>query len=57
MLLRSSAHKGGATWQQAVDLARRYRGDDPDGYRSEFVRLIQLAAALGPNPATTARSR
>jgi Ca-activated chloride channel family protein len=57
MLLRSSAHKGGATWQQAADLARSYRGDDPDGYRAEFVRLIQLASALGPDPATTARNR
>jgi Ca-activated chloride channel family protein len=57
MLLRSSAHKGGATWQQAADLARTYRGEDPDGYRAEFVRLIQLASALGPDPATTAHIR
>lgn len=57
MLLRSSEHKGAASWQQAADLARRYRGDDPDGYRAEFVRLIQLASALGPDPSITARSR
>jgi Ca-activated chloride channel homolog len=57
MLLRSSTHKGGATWQHAADLARSYLGDDPDGYRAEFVRLIQLASALGPDPATTARNR
>ena len=24
----------------------RYRGDDPDGYRAEFIRLVDLAAAL-----------
>lgn len=46
MLLRRSEHAGQATWDQARDLARRYRGSDPDGYRAEFVRLVDLAAAL-----------
>jgi Ca-activated chloride channel homolog len=57
MLLRSSEHKGTASWQQAEDLARRHRGADPDGYRAEFVRLLQLAASLGPDPTITARNR
>jgi Ca-activated chloride channel homolog len=57
MLLRTSEHKGSASWQQAADLARRFRGDDPDGYRAEFVRLVQLAAALGPDATITARNR
>ncbi len=55
MLLRGSEHKGSATWQDAADLARRHRGDDPDGYRAEFVRLVALAAALAPPANTTAR--
>ncbi len=55
MLLRGSEHKGSATWQNAVDLARRYRGDDPDGYRAEFVRLVELASALSSQTNTTAR--
>jgi Ca-activated chloride channel homolog len=46
MLLRNSEFRGQATWTTAQDLARRYRGEDPDGYRAEFVRLIDLAAAL-----------
>ena len=46
MLLRESEYKGQATWSSAQDLARRYRGDDPDGYRAEFVRLVELASAL-----------
>jgi Ca-activated chloride channel family protein len=46
MLLRDSAFKGQATWSSAQALARRYRGDDPDGYRAEFVRLVDVAAAL-----------
>jgi Ca-activated chloride channel homolog len=46
MLLRGSEFKGGATWSSVQALARRYRGEDADGYRAEFVRLVDLAAAL-----------
>jgi Ca-activated chloride channel family protein len=46
MLLRRSEFKGTASWQQAVALAREHRGRDEDGYRAEFVRLVELAAAL-----------
>jgi Ca-activated chloride channel family protein len=46
MLLRNSEFKGEASWRSARTLARRYRGDDPDGYRAEFIRLLDLAAAL-----------
>jgi Ca-activated chloride channel family protein len=46
MLLRHSEFKGEASWSSAQQLARRFRGDDPDGYRAEFVRLVDLAAAL-----------
>jgi len=46
MLLRESEFVGAATWDDAADLARRFRGDDPDGYRAEFVRLVELAGAL-----------
>ncbi len=45
-LLRKSEHAGGATWASARELARRHKGEDRDGYRSEFIRLIDLAAAL-----------
>jgi Ca-activated chloride channel family protein len=53
MLLRESAFKGRATWASAQELARKHRGEDPDGYRAEFIRLIELAAALAPSAATT----
>jgi Ca-activated chloride channel homolog len=46
MLLRGSELKGQSTWASAQELARRHRGEDSDGYRSEFVRLLELAAAL-----------
>jgi len=53
MLLRRSEFKGGASWTSALELARKYRGSDPDGYRAEFVRLIELASALDPRAPTT----
>lgn len=52
MLLRDSPHKGQATWRMAADLAARHRGTDPDGYRAQFGRLIDLAEALQRTDAT-----
>jgi Ca-activated chloride channel family protein len=46
MLLRDSAFKGTATWASAQALAREHKGEDPDGLRGEFIRLVDLAAAL-----------
>jgi Ca-activated chloride channel family protein len=46
MLLRKSQFKGDTTWTDAVKLAQEHRGADPDGYRAEFVRLMELAQAL-----------
>lgn len=47
MLLRRSEFRGDASWAQAASLAREHRGRDDDGYRAEFIRLVELAAALG----------
>ena len=46
MLLRESPYKGDASWDDAVRLARTYRGEDAEGYRAEFARLVDLAAGL-----------
>jgi Ca-activated chloride channel family protein len=46
MALRRSEHRGAATFKDAAALARRHRGIDENGYRAEFVRLIELADAL-----------
>jgi Ca-activated chloride channel homolog len=46
MLLRDSEFKGTATWSSVQALARQHRGEDADGYRAEFIRLVDLAAAL-----------
>jgi Ca-activated chloride channel homolog len=46
MLLRSSKSAGSASFESAAARARKFRQDDPDGYRAEFVRLAELAAGL-----------
>jgi Ca-activated chloride channel homolog len=54
MVLRQSEHRGSSTLQDAAAMARRFRGADPDGYRAEFVRLVELAGSL-PRQSTEAR--
>jgi Ca-activated chloride channel family protein len=46
MLLRKSEYRGSASYADAAALARRFRGEDADGYRSEFVKLVELADTL-----------
>ena len=46
MCLRDSAHKGTATYEGIVELANEGVGDDPGGYRREFVTLVEKAKAL-----------
>ena len=53
LLLRNSEYKGSANWDQVVLRAREHRGEDPDGYRAEFGRLVNVAAALGGKRGTS----
>lgn len=53
MLLRRSEFKGRASWSQAVALGREHRGRDEDGYRAEFIRLVELASALETKETTS----
>jgi Ca-activated chloride channel family protein len=53
MLLRDSEHKGSASFAQVLELARGAQGQDPGGYRAEFVRLVERAQEL----AGTSRAR
>ncbi|MEO6529134.1 MAG: von Willebrand factor type A domain-containing protein [Gemmatimonadaceae bacterium] len=46
MLLRNSPNAGSLTWPEVVDLARSARGSDRDGYRSDFIKLAEVAADL-----------
>lgn len=46
MLLRDSKFKGNLNYQDILSWARESRSHDPEGYRSELVRLIKTAQLL-----------
>lgn len=53
MLLRDSEFKSAASYGSVVEMARKARGNDDEGYRSEFIRLVesaQLLAKSKPEP-------
>jgi Ca-activated chloride channel family protein len=49
MLLRGSKHAGDGSYQAAIARARTFRGADPEGYRTEFIRLAELASSMRPD--------
>ena len=46
MLLRDSEHKANASYEQALSLAKSAKGDDEDGYRQEFIKLLKTSQLL-----------
>jgi Ca-activated chloride channel family protein len=46
LLLRNSEHKGVATYDLVLALAREARGEDEEGYRNEFITMVERARAL-----------
>ncbi|WP_428667870.1 YfbK domain-containing protein [Runella sp.] len=46
LLLRKSEFKGAATYEQVIQTAQNALAKDPEGYRSEFIRLVKLAQSL-----------
>lgn len=46
MLLRDSEYKGEADFKQVKKLAKQGQGQDPFSYRSEFIRLVDIAEML-----------
>ena len=47
LLLRDSEHRGQASYEQVLSLARGARGEDPQGYRGEFIGMVETARTLG----------
>ena len=45
-VLRNSEYKGSATYGQILDLARKAKGADAEGYRAEFIRLVEMAELI-----------
>jgi Ca-activated chloride channel homolog len=46
MVLRDSQYKGSANFDSTVQLARQSVGADLDGYRAEFIRLVEKSKNL-----------
>ncbi len=46
MLLRKSKHKGQMDYDRVLQIAKSSKGKDQEGYRSEFIRMIELAQAI-----------
>jgi Ca-activated chloride channel family protein len=47
MVLRESEFRGTADPAMVLSLARRWKGDDEQGYRDEFIRLVERYRELG----------
>jgi Ca-activated chloride channel homolog len=43
MILRNSEFKGSMDYDRVLGLARGAKGSDNDGYRAEFIRLVELS--------------
>ena len=46
MLLRDSEHKANANFTQVLTMAKNAKGTDSYGYRSDFIKLIEIAEML-----------
>jgi Ca-activated chloride channel family protein len=49
MLLRDSKYKGSASWTMTRDVAQAALGSDANGYRAEFLSLVDRAQQLRPD--------
>ncbi len=54
-ILRGGKYTGDFGYESVAKLAAGARGDDPYGYRSEFLSLVRLADSLHSGPAPQAR--
>ncbi|MBI9058234.1 MAG: von Willebrand factor type A domain-containing protein [Labilibaculum sp.] len=46
LILRESKFKGNCSYDMLINLAQQSKGEDKEGYRSEFIRLMKLANHL-----------
>jgi Ca-activated chloride channel family protein len=49
LLLRNSEYKQQASFNQVISLAKSAKGKDDNGYRSEFVNLVESSQSLVKN--------
>jgi Ca-activated chloride channel family protein len=46
LILRNSQYKEEASMEDVIAMAKDARGDDEEGYRAEFIKLVKLADSL-----------
>jgi Ca-activated chloride channel family protein len=46
MILRNSEYVKDSSMEHVIALAKDARGEDEEGYRSEFINLVKLAGSL-----------
>ena len=46
MLLRDSKFKGESDYKTIIAMAKASKGNDEEGYRAEFIRLVEMAELL-----------
>ena len=46
MILRESEFKGNSSFEKVLAMANNAKGNDDEGYRSEFVKLVKMAQVL-----------
>jgi len=46
LILRNSQYKEDASMEEVISMAKGARGEDEEGYRSEFLKLVKLADSL-----------
>lgn len=56
MILRDSEFKGQTTFDTVLRLANQAKGNDPEGYRTEFIRLVERSKLLSAQKSETERA-
>lgn len=46
LILKDSKYKGDANYNSVIQLGTMGKGDDEDGFRSEFIQLVQKASSM-----------
>jgi Ca-activated chloride channel family protein len=49
LLLRNSEFRANASFENVSNMARKAKGNDEEGYRFEFIRMVENADALAKN--------
>jgi Ca-activated chloride channel family protein len=56
MVLRNSEYRGDASYDLVLRLAREARGEDQEGYRAEFISMVERARTLSAGGETVLQS-